>query len=83
MPASGVTTLRNAIASNRATSRRACGLPRPSATTGFRNKATATSSPESFTHGSSAQRQEWLMRGLKTGDMNQCDTFTGTDFLCA
>jgi hypothetical protein len=35
--------------------------------------------PESFTHGSSTQRQEWLMRGLKTGDLNQCDTFGGTD----
>jgi len=35
--------------------------------------------PESFTHGSSVQRQEWLMRGLKTGDLNQCDTFGGTD----
>ena len=36
-------------------------------------------SPESFTHGSSAQRQEWLMRGLKTGDINQCDTFGGSN----
>jgi predicted metalloprotease len=35
--------------------------------------------PESFTHGSSAQRQEWLMRGLKTGDLNQCDTFGGSN----
>ena len=35
--------------------------------------------PESFTHGTSAQRQEWLMRGLKTGDINQCDTFGGSN----
>ena len=31
--------------------------------------------PESFTHGSAEQRQQWLLRGLKTGDINQCDTF--------
>ena len=31
--------------------------------------------PESFTHGTSAQRMEWLQRGLKTGDPKQCDTF--------
>lgn len=31
--------------------------------------------PESFTHGSSAQRVKWFRHGLETGDMNQCDTF--------
>jgi uncharacterized protein len=28
-----------------------------------------------FTHGSSAQRMEWLRKGIQTGDDNQCDTF--------
>jgi predicted metalloprotease len=34
--------------------------------------------PEGFTHGTSAQRQEWLRRGLESrGDPNVCDTFAG------
>jgi hypothetical protein len=32
--------------------------------------------PDSFTHGSSEQRQRWLQRGLQTGDLRQCDTFS-------
>ena len=31
--------------------------------------------PDSFTHGSAAQRVEWFQRGLKTGRTDQCDTF--------
>ncbi len=31
--------------------------------------------PESFTHGSSAQRMRWFKQGLATGDIEQCNTF--------
>jgi uncharacterized protein len=33
--------------------------------------------PDSFTHGSSAQRVEWFKRGLQSGDLDACDTFKG------
>jgi len=32
--------------------------------------------PDSFTHGSSAMRQQWLTTGLKSGDINSCNTFS-------
>ncbi|MEO8070797.1 MAG: neutral zinc metallopeptidase [Acidobacteriota bacterium] len=36
--------------------------------------------PESFTHGSSAERVRWLRRGLDAGQMDACDTFaSGTE----
>ena len=31
--------------------------------------------PESWTHGSAANRQKWLNIGFSTGDPNKCDTF--------
>lgn len=39
------------------------------------SRAGARIRPEAFTHGSSKQRQEWLYRGLNSGDPQQCDTF--------
>ena len=33
-------------------------------------------SPDNFTHGTSAQRQRWFMRGYQSGNMTECDTFS-------
>ncbi|MDI5888169.1 KPN_02809 family neutral zinc metallopeptidase [Flavobacterium yafengii] len=35
--------------------------------------------PESFTHGTSAQRKAWFMKGYKTGDIKQGNTFAEID----
>ena len=34
--------------------------------------------PDSFTHGTSAERMRWLKRGLDSGDPARCDTFSGS-----
>lgn len=34
--------------------------------------------PDSFTHGSSAQRVRWFKRGLESGNIKQCDTFAAS-----
>lgn len=34
--------------------------------------------PDSFTHGTSEQRQRWFMRGFETGEMSACDSFGAT-----
>jgi uncharacterized protein len=39
--------------------------------------ATGRVSPETFTHGSSAQRVSWFRRGLEAGQVSACNTFAG------
>ncbi|HTK53526.1 MAG TPA: neutral zinc metallopeptidase [Gemmatimonadaceae bacterium] len=34
--------------------------------------------PDTFTHGTSAQRSQWFRRGLESGDPNSCNTFGGS-----
>ena len=41
----------------------------------LQQKAGARVNPESFTHGTSAQRMRWLQAGLQSGQINTCDTF--------
>jgi len=31
--------------------------------------------PDSFTHGTSAQRQQWFQRGFSDGNVEACNTF--------
>ncbi|MPW45133.1 neutral zinc metallopeptidase [Acinetobacter guerrae] len=41
----------------------------------LQKQATGQVVPDSFTHGTSQQRMHWFQAGLKTGDINQCNTF--------
>ncbi|MEO8153317.1 MAG: neutral zinc metallopeptidase [Rhizobacter sp.] len=41
----------------------------------LQRKSRGTVQPETFTHGTSAQRVTWFKRGLQTGSINQCNTF--------
>ncbi|MFN3074843.1 neutral zinc metallopeptidase [Acinetobacter sp. TY2] len=41
----------------------------------LQKKARGIAVPDSFTHGTSAQRMQWFQTGLKSGDVNACDTF--------
>jgi predicted metalloprotease len=41
----------------------------------LQRQTTGTVRPESFTHGTSAQRKLWFKRGFDTGDPGMCDTF--------
>jgi hypothetical protein len=41
----------------------------------LQRKSRGTVVPETFTHGSSAQRVGWFKRGLESGSVDQCNTF--------
>ena len=41
----------------------------------LQRKSTGTIRPDAFTHGTSQQRVEWFRRGLRTGDVKECNTF--------
>ena len=43
----------------------------------LQRKSRGTVVPESFTHGTSAQRVGWFKRGFDSGSINQCNTFEG------
>lgn len=45
----------------------------------LQKKAQGYSVPDSFTHGTSAQRTKWLTLGLKTGDLSKGNTYACTD----
>lgn len=41
----------------------------------LQRQSTGTVVPESFTHGTAAQRQRWFRIGLQSGDVEKCNTF--------
>ncbi|WP_439489553.1 KPN_02809 family neutral zinc metallopeptidase [Algoriphagus sp.] len=45
----------------------------------LQKQATGRVTPDSFTHGTSAQRMKWFKKGFDTGDLTQGDTFATED----
>lgn len=45
----------------------------------LQKQATGRVVPDSFTHGTSAQRMKWFKKGFETGDLRQGDTFNAPD----
>ena len=41
----------------------------------IQQQATGRVNPETWTHGSAAQRAQWFNTGLESGDLQRCDTF--------
>jgi predicted metalloprotease len=45
----------------------------------IQQQSTGRVNPESWTHGSSAERQKWFTTGYQSGDPKKCDTYNATD----
>jgi uncharacterized protein len=49
----------------------------------LQSQATGTVQPETWTHGSAAQRSQWFKRGFVSGSVKDCDTFESSESLSA
>jgi Putative neutral zinc metallopeptidase len=58
-----------------ATSSRPCRRPSAIGDDRLQRRGQGYVVPDAFTHGSSEQRTRWFMTGLKSGQVDSCDTF--------